>query len=97
MPNIAKRVQRGMAFLDEARPDWRKHVNPVTLDINSATDCVLGQLARAELGDKHGFWYMKSVLGLSSNSVKLSKLGFANWDGVFTDEELNDEWGRQLA
>lgn len=38
------RVERGVALLDHAAPDWREYVHTGTLDMRSTTDCVRGQL-----------------------------------------------------
>ncbi len=39
-----ERVQRGAAFLDQADPDWVRHVDAHTLELSSGRRCVLGQL-----------------------------------------------------
>lgn len=37
-------VKRGMALLDEKRPDWRKYVELAALDMNEPAQCILGQV-----------------------------------------------------
>lgn len=39
-----KRVQRGADFLDQADPDWFRHVDAESLELSSGRRCVLGQL-----------------------------------------------------
>lgn len=48
--DLAARVQRGIALLDEKGPsDWRSRIDLTTLDIDDATLCILAQL----YGDYH--------------------------------------------
>jgi hypothetical protein len=41
---LAERVERGAALLDERRPGWWDEVDLSKLDLNSCCRCVLGQL-----------------------------------------------------
>lgn len=43
-PTIAERVAAGAAFLDQAEPGWRQHIDIDRLDLASPCRCVLGQL-----------------------------------------------------
>lgn len=42
--NETERVARGVAWLDEIRPDWRDRVTLPELRLTSACNCVLGQV-----------------------------------------------------
>lgn len=42
--DIATRVARGVALLDERVPGWVNLVNPLGLNIESTEQCVLGQI-----------------------------------------------------
>lgn len=52
------RVHRGVEFLDEMRPAWRKQIDPETLDLSSGHSCILSQLFG-------GFREGRETLGLS--------------------------------
>ncbi len=70
----AEAVQRGVALLDEKRPDWWKEVDPDRLSMGSPWSCTLGQLYGSygtglkelellgafgrSLGVKYGFYAM---------------------------------------
>lgn len=41
--DVAGRVQRGAALLDQARPGWRTRINPQTLDVACPRGCTIGQ------------------------------------------------------
>jgi len=43
MDNLTPRVLDGIAVLDRTTPSWFRSVDPDTLDITSARNCVLGQ------------------------------------------------------
>lgn len=44
MNDIATRVAKGVAMLDERRPGWEGQIDLITLDIMSTDTCVLGQV-----------------------------------------------------
>lgn len=44
MPGLRNRVARGAAFFDEHLPDWRSHVDPEVLALESCHRCIRGQL-----------------------------------------------------
>lgn len=52
-------VSEGVALLDQAQPDWWKHINLDTLDMSACYSCILGQLygsyavGREDLGIKY--------------------------------------------
>lgn len=47
-----RRIEKGMALLDERLPGWERKIDLGTLDLQSGCDCVLGQLA-LDLGVRH--------------------------------------------
>lgn len=56
---MQEQVERGMALLDEKKPDWRDTFDPRTLDMYYGSSCVLGQ-------QYDGHWYSGLVeLGLT--------------------------------
>ena len=38
------RIERGASILDEVNPGWELEIDPATLDLQNACNCVLGQL-----------------------------------------------------
>lgn len=42
--NHAKRVHRGMLWLDSQDPEWYTKVDTATLDLSSSSNCVCGQV-----------------------------------------------------
>lgn len=55
-PTIRERVERGIAWLDEVRPDWRDSVNRSALDISDSDNCLLGQVFWAEARQSDPYW-----------------------------------------
>lgn len=53
-PTLRERIERGAAWLDEVRPDWREHINLATLELSSGYHCVLGQVFNDEVEDPDG-------------------------------------------
>jgi len=41
---IRDRVRNGIKFLNKTRPGWRQELNAQQLEMNSCTQCVLGQI-----------------------------------------------------
>lgn len=37
------RVRAGIALMDAMKPGWREMINPITLDLRSEFNCILGQ------------------------------------------------------
>jgi len=51
----AESVARGVALLDETVPGWRDRIDLDTLDVESTSACVLGQVFAADA--EHDGWY----------------------------------------
>lgn len=82
---VKKRVEAGIELLDYKCLGWREILDPNTLDINSESDCVLGQLF-GSYGDG------VDALGIYGDEVYY---GFfmAPGDGM----SLRDEWTAHLT
>jgi hypothetical protein len=93
MPDIDKRVARGMKLLDKKGPkNWRAQVDLNRLNMSHADRCVLGQVYG-------GFWNGLSRLGLRSEAAeqKVARHGFAAWDEPFYSLDLDAAWKRALT
>lgn len=44
-PDVTERVQAGINWLDDHRPDWRSMIDLESLDLANPWACVLGQVA----------------------------------------------------
>ena len=76
-------VRRGMALLDEVCPGWIDMVDLDTLNINSCTDCVLGQLC----GDYRDRYVYPEMANIRTDDYGFSAtyLGGAVESGSLTD------------
>ena len=72
-------VTRGAVWLDEKEPGWWERIDLERLDMDSLTDCIIGQL----YGD---FWDWEEV---RDNSEAASDLGF----DAYSDYELREKFG----
>jgi hypothetical protein len=63
METMTERVVRGAALLDERMPGWEAKIDLDRLDLNSAWDCVLGQLYGQD--DRNGYDRGKLMLDMS--------------------------------
>lgn len=81
---LSDNVDRGAAFLDRRRPDWRDKVDVSTLDMSHGSWCVLGQVFGS---------YSEGRVRLGINSHEAAGYGFiyhSSWG-----EDLDwDEWLR---
>lgn len=60
---ILQRIERGTAWLDEVKPEWRDEISRATLDLAYPSTCVLGQAFATEAHDydwDDGFEYVYS-------------------------------------
>jgi tRNA U34 5-methylaminomethyl-2-thiouridine-forming methyltransferase MnmC len=85
--NIEEKVSKGIAFLDELRPNWRKEVNKDAIIMASCERCILGLL--------FGHYTMgRKDLGISQE--KAIDLGFEITYGELYSS-LTLEWKRRLT
>ena len=78
MATTLERVQAGMDFLDERRPEWRGEIDRNILDLASQTDCILGQL--------YGHYRdALPALGMYGDRAKQAALGFE-----VTEEQIEE-------
>jgi hypothetical protein len=78
-----ERVQRGATLLDQRIPDWYRRVNPLTVNIPSNANCVLGQLG---YGDPYS---VSDELGLDN---------MTRWMSGFTANtpDLDEYWAEEI-
>jgi len=72
-----KEVRAGAQFLDEQRPGWELKLNVGELDLNSCSQCVIGQL----YGE-----YTMNIEGLTDSDQGRSELGF------FVPYDMDTAW-----
>ena len=63
--SVQERVARGARWLDEVSPGWRDAVALGSLDLSSATRCLLGQVFAEAAADEHmtsGYEYARKRL-----------------------------------
>lgn len=85
--SVSKRVKGGAALLDEKVPEWYNKVNLDSLNMNSYTNCVLGQCFP-------GMSYFEEVwpkLGIEGDEME-EELGFA-LPVIRRDSEVNKLYG----
>lgn len=82
---VRERVQRGASYLDDVDPEWYRHVNSETLELDDGQHCVLGQLHgefRLGLGRSH-------LINVSSAPrASLSPVSY----GFKCVEDVPEEW-----
>ena len=97
MNDIAERVAKGAALLDERQPGWPRWVNVATLDVDDCWRCPLGQVFGG---------YGSGVVALNLSDHETIVHGFAGThdeagdDLPVSDEELaalTAEWARVIA
>lgn len=74
---------RGAALLDVARPGWHDEIDTNTLDINSATRCVLGQL--------YGYW-TEGLFHLMAKRQQVPEMGIYACGFVGDPHQLRRAW-----
>lgn len=87
------RIEQGMALLDEKVPGWEYRLDLRTLDVNSCTQCVVGQLFGIHNSDLLYLGYQ--ALGVESPR----QYGFSlDWDLSYraTYGGLNRAWKRKI-
>jgi hypothetical protein len=90
MKHIPEEVKAGMALLDERVPEWRKKVNPSSLNMSSCFSCILGQVFGR---------YSYGVKELELGEDDPQELGFLTRDyGSYGEfRELTQAWKEALS
>lgn len=94
--DVATRVAKGVALLDEQAPGWLERINLLSLEISSSDLCVLGQV----YGNFHDGC---DALGLCAEFDADAVYGFNCSADAETDDQLEDfrilnkEWRRVLT
>ena len=63
--DIATRVAKGVALLDERKPGWMDRINLITLDVQDPNMCILGQLYPVRDDDMFPDGFNKGISALS--------------------------------
>lgn len=85
MTDYAAKVAEGIKKLDATKPGWRDLIDVQTLDLESCSVCVLGQV----FGD-----YYEGKAALDISSAVADRMGF-NTEGSF--RELTEAWKEALG
>lgn len=85
LPTSAERCARGAALLDLRMPGWAARIDTESLDINSPSRCVLGQLG--------GFGKQRDALGLGSTA----RIDPSDGPGVLRERLLNGCYGHGFS
>jgi hypothetical protein len=88
------RVARGAEVLDRHRPGWYRRVNLGTLQLETCTMCVLGQLG---LEEGKGFSNMCGVLLNAENAWGLSPGSTVQWGFASEPDEGKPQFWRTLT
>ena len=94
LAEVAERVERGAALLDEKEPGWAARIDVGKFDIGSGCRCALGQL--------YGRFHDGLYEVFPSGEYQARSYGFM-WEEGDEDGEpseiaaLNDEWRRVIA
>lgn len=100
--NIATRVARGAALLDEKLPGWVDMIDLDRLDIRSPCRCVLGQTWHDKESRAPFFRHSAALFGEDDNQFSNEiKHGFNGGDderfgNVEEYDALTDEWRRVI-
>lgn len=111
MIDYAATAAAGAAFLDENGPaDWRDRVDPLTLNLESSNECVLGQVYSVFGGG--GFWHARNkfswndhdtvALGFDVSSADLNEFHRSvdeagDTDAPYPYTVLADEWSKIIG
>lgn len=89
MTVLSKRIQAGIALLDEQAPDWCVRIDLVTLNLYSSRQCVLGQVYDDKMQpEEPGFYIGIAKLGLSPYEA----VNCAFLPGLALTEPWHTEW-----
>lgn len=94
MRRFEERVSRGVALLDERKPNWRELIDTKKLDMTCQYNCILGQVYRS---------YMQGLSALFTVNLSFDHAcnhGFHLPVGSDRDndgfDELAEEWKRHI-
>ena len=82
-------VAAGMALLDSHRPNWRRLVDPASIDIGDGAVCALGQIFGSY---SNGLQYLHD-----RGATELNKHGFHSSAGGPGHSTLTAQWKEMLA
>lgn len=95
MSNFEERVSRGIALLNEKRPQWKESINMEKLDLQSCYRCIIGQL--------FGCYTESALRSLGTNIDSCWHYGFSlkrsELYGMYVGKsfaELTNEWIKQI-
>lgn len=97
--DVATRVAKGAALLDERKPGWVGLIDLSTFDLSCTDRCILGQLYRND-GPDDGFWNGLKILGLEDENLDGgADEGFDNYFDREIDllPALQKEWVRVIT
>jgi len=83
------RVRRGARWLDRHRPGWAGQVDRAQLDMNSARNCIWGQLA----GD---YYLLPFSLVVLNRQVRFGFYADADFGYRWDGEELTAAWRNEI-
>jgi hypothetical protein len=94
---VAVAVSKGVKFVCENYGhDWYNHVDPDTLRMMDARNCILGQLESHKMGAGNGFYQALNRLGISQ--IDADEMGFTieSLSRECEWEPLTNEWKRRI-
>lgn len=78
MSSATKRAAAGAAYLDRVLPKWHRKIDVHTLDINSTSKCVLGQLT-----GNYFTWTARALVpGYKTKTLGFRGSFLASYDGL---------------
>ena len=91
-----ERIAKGVALLDDKRPNWRRHIDVDGLDLGSPRHCILGQLYKNDATEgEDGFHIGTRKLGIDHDRLS-TEYGFdINDEDSYAD--LQREWLKVLG
>jgi hypothetical protein len=94
--DVATRVARGVALLDEHKPGWVGLIDLPGFDISRTDRCILGQVYYVDKGDPmHASGFGRGTEELAIIDVE-AEFGFDNYNEGDEFPELQKEWVRVI-
>lgn len=91
----AEEIDRGVRLLDRRRPAWLKRINLKTLDMESGTDCILGQIWGHFARAIYRFGWIGYRFGWIGSGRKYGFLSAL--PGSFEDDDITQAWKRRIT